>query len=196
MNHRRLIAIVGGIGSGKSVVSQVLRCMGYSVYDTDSHARTLMHQDEVRHAVEGRFGNVYASDGRLQRDKLARIVFADPAALQDLNAIVHPAICRDVAQWAQGRAVSFVETALLEQSGLRQVVDEVWRVQAPQDLRETRIMRRSGLNIREVRQRIAAQRVEDVVVPTDKLIVNDGVMPILPQVINLLGDGHFFQPKT
>ena len=109
----RLIAITGGIGSGKSVVAHMVQVMGFHVYDCDSRAKSLMTgDDEVMRQLADAFGNdVFMEDGSLNRQHLSAVAFADKQALAQLNAIVHPATARDLQRWAaeqerQGDATS------------------------------------------------------------------------------------------
>lgn len=189
----KLIAITGGIGSGKSVVARLVQVMGHEVYDCDSRAKALMTEnDEVRHLLIEAFGKeTYHNDGTLNRQHLSEVAFGDDKALARLNGIVHPATARDMQQWAQrqadnGARVAFVETALLRTAGLERLVDEVWHVTAPANVRIPRVMARSGLTEQQVRERIAAQSVEDALATGEHPIINDDVTAVLPQVLNLL----------
>ena len=116
-----IIAITGGIGSGKSVVSQVLRVAGYPVYDCDSNAKLIMDKDEeMQKQLADSFGSDVVVNGVIQRKVLASLVFADRNKLEKLNAIVHPAVRRDIKRWeeTQKSDVVFVETAILKESGV------------------------------------------------------------------------------
>lgn len=188
-----LIAITGGIGSGKSVVSRVLRVMGFEAYDCDSRAQELMVNDEqVKRELVEAFGELtYLPDGTINRPHLSAVAFADPSALARLNGIVHPAVARDIQRWARqqaesGACAAFVETALLRTAALDAVVDSVWHVTAPVEVRVDRVITRSGLTEQQVLDRIAAQATEDAVAPGEHVIINDGHKALLPQVMELL----------
>lgn len=188
-----LIAITGGIGSGKSVVATMVKVMGFDVYDCDSRARALMIEDaDVRRQLVDTFGEqVYLNDGSVNRQYLSAVAFRDDMALARLNAIVHPATASDMKRWAarqmaDGATAAFVETALLRTAGLDREVDRVWHVTAPDDVRVARVMVRSGLSDGQVRERMAAQAVEDSIADGEHVIINDNKAAVLPQVIRLL----------
>ena len=189
----KLIAITGGIGSGKSVVARLLQVMGYEVYDCDSRAKGLMTADaDVRRQLIDAFGaEAYCADGSLNRQHLSAVTFGNQEALSRINAIVHPATANDLARWAADKAAcgskaAFVETALLRTAGLDRVVDGVWHVTAPDRVRIERVIKRSGLTAEQVRARMSAQAIESTVAPGDDVIVNDDVHALLPQVEQLL----------
>ncbi|MDE6528621.1 MAG: dephospho-CoA kinase, partial [Muribaculaceae bacterium] len=137
---------------------------------------------------------------------LAEEVFGDLLKLKRLNALVHGAVKQDILRWrgsmAAGgyrRDVVFVETALLKQSGLAAIADGVWEVTAPIETRVLRAMKRDNSDRAGIEARIRSQEqtgrdaecressaVEDAAV---KIIDNDGVKPVLPQVLGLLGIG-------
>ena len=188
-----LVAITGGIGSGKSVVATIVQVMGYEVYDCDRRAKALMTENnDVRQQITDAFGSEsYHADCSLNRQHLSAAVFADKVALAHLNGIVHPGTAADMKRWAQscadlGDRVAFVETALLRTAGLDRLVDEIWHVTAPHDVRIPRVMLRSGLTAAQVKERIDVQQIEENVAPGEHVIVNDGIKAVMPQVIQLL----------
>lgn len=156
------VGITGGIGSGKSTVCRLFAAKGIPVYDSDSEAKRLMAA-ELRGAIEARFGRDIYREGELDRGRLAAIVFADSQALADLNAIVHPAVMRDFAAWAERQTADYVvlESAILYEAGLENAVDRVVAVLAPVELRVERACRRDGADPEAVRRRIAAQMDDD-----------------------------------
>lgn len=91
----RSIGITGGIGSGKSVVSSLLRVMGYPVYDCDEEARKVMHYPSVKASLVDTFGTAVFKNGMLDRKEMANRVFGNKEQLLRLNAIVHPAVRTD-----------------------------------------------------------------------------------------------------
>lgn len=187
-----LVAIAGGIGCGKSVVSRIVETLGHEVYDCDRRAAAIMDEDAGlrRMIAEKVHPGSLAADGSIDRKRLSEIVFGDYEALQRLNAIVHAAVRDDLALWASRRSgkLLFVETAILYQSGIDRMVDAVWQVDAPVDLRIERVMARNGVSREEVMARMASQDryVADRIHPSTFLIVNDGVEALLPQIEALL----------
>lgn len=182
-----LIAITGGIGSGKSVVSKMLTSMGYPVYDCDSRAKALMDKSEE---IQLRLCNEVLSDcvidGKIDRKRLAEKVFKDKEALNRLNQIVHSSVRIDLMTWSglNQSEIQFVETAILYQSGIDEMVDQVWDVDAPFDLRIERVMKRNSMSREDVIDRITSQE-EFVPENLHRVIVrliNDGTQPMLPQV--------------
>lgn len=187
---RRIVAVSGGIGSGKSVVCRILATMGFDVYDCDSRARILMDNScEIKRSIADRISGTVIVGDVIDRRLLGSIVFSDPEKLDALNRIVHGEVIRDVKRWIGTRTVAFVETAILYQSGLDRIVDQVWTVEAPVHERIRRVCKRSGgLSIDEVVARIKAQEsfVPQALHPCVRCITNDGVEPLLPQLLHLL----------
>jgi len=128
------VGVTGGIGSGKSTVCRLFAQKGIAVYDSDAAAKRLMQEDgALRRQLAGRFGEGTFRDGQLDRAYLAGIVFADPQALADLNALVHPVVMRDFDAWAARQEGSYVilESAILFEAGLEGSVDKTVAVLAP-----------------------------------------------------------------
>lgn len=170
------VGITGGIGSGKSTVCRLFAARGIAVYDSDAEAKRLMKEDgALRRRIAERFGaEVYAGD-ELDRACLAGKVFSDPAALADLNAIVHPAVMADFAAWATRQTGDYVilESAILFEAGLEGSVDRTLAVLAPLELRLERTCRRDGCDPEQVRRRMAAQTDDDTLcAKADYTLVN------------------------
>lgn len=199
MTHQRtkVIAITGGIGSGKSVVSRLLRTMGYTVYDCDERAKHVMIADaQLRDELTSLFGaDTYLLDSHgsiaLNKPYLSAQIFGNASLLSQMNACVHPAVARDLMAEAallpQG-SVFFFESAILYESGFDRLVppDEVWVVSAPLDLRISRAMLRDGTTRQKVLARIAAQMPqEEKERRASHIIINDDQHSIIEQVRQL-----------
>ena len=191
---RRLIGICGGIGSGKSVVSRLLRLKGQTVYDCDYEARILMESDaEIKCRIRDEI-SADVTDGEKAPDRrlLAEIVFSDEQARLTLNSIVHGAVRADLIRKAAAFAGDrfFVESALLAESGIADLCDAVWRVEADTDVRLAAIMRRDGCDLRQARMRIRSQEAERMAIDrySDRLsvIYNLDDNSLLRQIDNLL----------
>ncbi len=186
----RRIGITGGIGSGKSVVSHLLRIMGYPVYDSDTEARRLMQSSpEIRQRLSARFGDDIYIGEILNRPLLAKRAFGNPEQMARLNAIVHPVVLDDFVRWSERHSASlcFVESAIMYESGFDRLVDEVWAVTAPEALRIKRVMRRNGLSERAIRERMAAQMSEpERLKRATRVLVNDEETSVIQSLVALL----------
>lgn len=177
-----LIGITGGIGSGKSTVARALKRMGYPVYDTDSEAKRIITENaEVRRQMELLFGEEVYDGKRYRTELVAQRVFADKSLLKKLNAIVHPAVCRDLRQWLtqQGSTICFVECAIIWESGVASECDKIAEVTAPLETRIERTIRRDGTSREAVARRIASQMPDEERLARANIILrNDDSTPI------------------
>ena len=184
------VGITGGIGSGKTTVCRLFAQRGVAVYDSDAAARRLMCAGGPLAAeLVRRFGTgVYRRGRELDREFLARIVFSDPAALADLNGLVHPAVAEDFVAWAGRQPGDYVilESAILFESGFDGFVDRTVAVLAPVDLRVARACQRDGCDAEAVRRRIAAQTDDDTLCRrADISVVNISLDDLGPTVDEL-----------
>lgn len=185
----KLVGITGGIGAGKSVVSQILRTMGFPVYDCDVRAKVIMDSDtNIHNELCRQISPRVVVDGIIDRRLLSEIVFNDASALQCLNAIVHTAVENDVRHWSDAckSAIAFVESAILYRCRLVNIVDAVVEVSAPTELRIERVIKRSKLTRQEVLSRISSQVFSEKQHPRTYYIINDNTEPILPQLHQIL----------
>lgn len=165
----RVIAITGGIGSGKSTVAALYRAQGVPVLDADAISRALTAPDgEALPAILEAFGPaMFQADGTLDRAALARLVFgADPSPLARLNAILHPLIrlrmlaMLDAYRKADAPAV-LLDVPLLFETGMDQLADAVVCVTAPLASRLRRLRRRDGLSREAALSRIRRQNTAE-----------------------------------
>ena len=158
-----LIGLTGPIGCGKSTVARMLGHLGAAVIDADALARAATAAGEsTLGPIRSRFGDaVFAADGTLDRAALGRIVFADPAALVDLEAIVHPRVRQLVvaaldAAAGSGAPFAVVEAIKLVEGGLADRCDEVWLVDCPESVQRERMAGR-GMPADDIERRMGAQ---------------------------------------
>ena len=177
----KVIGLTGGIGSGKSTVSQFLAELGATIIDADKIGHEVLKPDtEVWREVVVTFGKqIVTANGTIDRKKLGTIVFSNPEARAQLNQIMHPRIYEMVkAQLAeyqrQGTNVVVVEAPLLVEADWTLLVDEVWVTTAAEDTVLKRLRERTGLSEAESQARIRSQlppeekiKSADVVIDTD-----------------------------
>ena len=190
-----LVGLTGGIGSGKSTVAELLAGRGAAVIDADDLARrAIAHGTDGFDRVVETFGReILGPDGDTDRSRLAAIVFADPARLRELEAIVHPEVARLYAEalepFRDTDRIVVYSVPLLAERGLADGFDVVVVVVADIDRRIERLRDR-GMTPEQVRERAAAQLSdEERARVADVLIDNDGGLERLaPQVERLWND--------
>lgn len=185
------LAITGNIGSGKSVVARIMETMGVPVYDCDSRAKMLMVSDAyIVKELKRMFGcECYDESGALDRKYLASRIFVDECNVKRVNALVHPAVIRDFQLWAAKQCTDIVavETALLYESKMIDVVDKVLVVWADKETAIERTIARSGMTRTQVLGRMQKQiPADDLLLLSDYSIYNGGNSPVLPEVVSLL----------
>lgn len=181
-----IIALTGGIGSGKSYVCKLLAERGISVYDCDAHAKELMRTSQsLQQQLSTLIGDDVFRDGVLQKSILAAYLLRSEDHVQAVNAIIHPAVAHDFEQSGQ----AWLESAILFDSGFdkRTHIDKVVCVTAPEDVRIHRVMVRDGISRDKTLEWIERQLPqEEVLRRSDYEIINDGIHPLAPQVDHLL----------
>ena len=158
------LGLTGGIASGKTAVAAMLREMGFAVLDADSLAHKLIEPGQPAYdEIVREFGaSILDSGNRIDRVKLAGIVFSDPAKLARLNAILHPrvesVIHEQFAEWSRNgtRDAAFVEAALLIEAGYHKNLDGLVVTWCRPDQQLARLLAR-GFTDEDARRRIAAQ---------------------------------------
>ena len=173
-----IIGITGGTGCGKTTLLNEIQKLGGLVLDCDAIYHELLQQDTAMlSAIENRFPGV-VEDGSLNRKKLGNIVFADEAALLDLNAITHAAVKQEVLRQLESQPnLAAIDAIGLFEGGLAELCDATVAVTAPVEARITRLMSRDGISEDYARKRIAAQH-EDSWYQThcDHVLENDGTL--------------------
>jgi len=182
------VAISGLIGAGKSTATDVFKTLGIRCYNSDVMAKTLM-KNKLRPEIELILGNAsFLHDGELNRDYIAGKIFSDESLRLKLNSIVHPAVKEDFIRWSemQNSPYSIIETALLQESGIIDIVDKVILVTADEEERVQRTIQRDNTDKESVRRRIKAQTIQSRLLDSaDYIIDNSENRLIIPQILEI-----------
>lgn len=189
----KLIGLTGGIGSGKSTVAAIFSTLGIPVYVADTAGKALMqHDPEVKAQLIALLGKeAYMDDGNLNSKWIASQVFPNPALLDQLNAIVHPAVARDVAHWImlpENSQAPYLlkESALLFEEDLTASLDAIILIVASEAERIRRVMERDQVTEAQVVSRIKNQWPDEQKIPlADYVIYNDSGRSLIEQVMDI-----------
>jgi dephospho-CoA kinase len=184
------IGITGGIGSGKSTVCSIFSHLGVPVYTADERARWLIGSSEkLRQEIIREFGQEAFKEGIYDRSYMAEQVFSDPERLKILNRLIHPVVAEDFLAWAGARSNECYilhEAAILFESGAYKLMDRTLLVDAPEELRIARIMKRDQTSRASVVLRMKNQWPTDKIRSmADRIINNDEKTLILPQILQI-----------
>ncbi|MFU8832427.1 MAG: dephospho-CoA kinase [Wenzhouxiangella sp.] len=157
-----LVALTGGIASGKTAVSDRLAALGAAVVDTDLVAREVVEpgQAGLDRLTEAFGENILTSERQLDRQRLAEVIFADPDQRRILESLLHPLIearTRELIQARSDAPYVVVVVPLLVESGLFDDADRVVVVDLPEEIQLERLRKRGGISVEQARQMIASQ---------------------------------------
>ncbi len=162
-----IIGITGPTGAGKTTALNELEKLGGVIIDCDAVYHELLKSNmALRSELENRFGGLTDANGDFDRKKLGAVVFHDPAALADLNAIAHRhvvAAVKDILAGAEGEKIPIaaIDAIALFESGLAQLCDATVAITAPPEIRVERIMAREGISREYAQSRVNAQNPEE-----------------------------------
>jgi dephospho-CoA kinase len=186
-----IIGLTGGIGSGKSTVAKLFETMGCAIYNSDDRAKELYFKPVIKKAVIDLLGSEsYVNETTLNRDYISKKVFSDTNLLQQLNAIIHPAVKEDFVQFQSNFPLNTIiikESALLFETGIYKDLNYNILVIAPIDLKIERVMQRNSFSKTEIEQRMKAQWSDEQKSPlANAIISNDNQTALTPQVISII----------
>ena len=191
----RLYGLTGGIASGKSTAARYFAERGVPIIDADRLARELVEPDQpALEEIARRWPEVVAADGHLQRQALADVVFNDPGARRELEAILHPRIRAETLRRAQelastGHAYAVYEAALIFETGGETALDGVILVSASPETQHARLAAREGPSAKDVEKRIAAQLpLQEKRRRARWILENDGTEQSLREQVNALDE--------
>ncbi len=184
------VGITGGIGSGKSVVSDVIRLLGYPVYNSDIRAKELSDTNPIiRQSLVALFGPAIYTDNHLNRPLLASHLFQNSAQRKAVNAIIHPVVFADFNKWCavQHTSLVFAESAILVESGFSALMDKMIVVDAPHKLRLQRVVERDAVTMEQAQKRMEAQMDSvDLCKRADYVIYNDNEHLLISQIVDTI----------
>ena len=192
-NSMIVLGITGGIGSGKSVVLQLLAQQPDSVIlEADSLAHRLMEPGHIayRRIVETFGHGILAEDGTIDRVRMGQVVFQDPECLEQLNRIVHPEVKKSIRgrirrAKARGVRLFVIEAALLIQDGYRNICHEIWYIHTDREIRIQRLLASRGRTREHWESVLASQPEEEFFFRnTDWVIENSGTEALLAEHLN------------
>jgi dephospho-CoA kinase len=175
----KIVGLTGGIGSGKTMVAKYIQSLGIPVYIADDEAKKIMEMKVVIDSLTHAFGNEILENKKINREKLAQLVFNNPEKLQKLNSIVHPKVKKHFDDWVakhKDHPLVVKEAAILFESGSYKDCDAIITVTAPIETRLQRVMERDKTNKEAVLKRMQSQWTDEQrIVKSDYIIHNISV---------------------
>lgn len=156
----KIIGLTGGIGSGKSSIAKHIESLGIPVYIADTEAKKILDTADVIAKVIALFGDDILENGKIDRKKIAALVFQDPEKLKKYNAIIHPEVYLHFQNWVKQHnnyPLVVKEAAILFESGSYKDCDKIILVTAPKVNRIQRVMKRDAVTREAVEQRMSHQ---------------------------------------
>ena len=187
------IGITGGIGSGKSLVCEVLEKLGVSVFYADFEAKkiTKFHPEAIS-GLKKICGDEIYQNGVLDKKRLASIIFSDKTILKQVNDLIHPLVTAEFLKLSEERSSQpyvIEEAAIMFESGANELMDSIVSVTAPEQLRIERVVKRDGTSVEQVKDRMKNQIEESERIDrSDYVINNDEIEMLLPQIIKIHED--------
>ena len=157
---RYVIGLTGGIACGKSAVSHVLRGLGAGIIDADRIGHEVLYagQEAYSQVVQAFGQEILNEQGEIDRKRLGAMVFAEKKKLSQLNSITHPHIINNIVKQIEaGDGIIVLDAALLFETDLDALCDEIWLVMAKKEEQLRRILLRDGLSRQEAERRVQSQ---------------------------------------
>lgn len=169
-----VLGVTGGIASGKSTLTTVLKEKGAFIIDADIISREILKAGEPGYEkVKKAFENCFLPNGELERSMLAKEVFTNKESLKILNEITHPLIIRKIKEiLCDTSGLRVIDAALLFETGLNSLCDEIWCVTAPVSERIYRLKIRNGYTREEAEKRIASQKDDEEICALSDVVIS------------------------
>lgn len=183
----KIIGLTGGIGSGKTTVANYIKSLGIPVYISDVEAKKVMESPQILSKIQTAFNDNIVTDNKLDREKLAAIVFNQPEKLKELNAIVHPAVKIHFENWIQqhkNEPLLIKEAAILFESGSYKDCDAIIAVVAPLETRIERVIKRDATTREKIMQRINNQLSDDDRIARSQYVITNTTLEDTQNQVN------------
>lgn len=186
------LGLTGGIGSGKSTITQMFRLLGVPVYVSDDRSKFLTQNNPVIiQGLKHLLGDYIYKDGLLDKKLMASLIFNDKDLLNEVNHLIHPVVFQDFADWVKsyeqiGTKYVVNEAAIMVESGNYKQMDKLLVVTADVETRVRRVIARDCVTEQQVRSRINNQISDDVKVAlADFVIRTDDTHFVLPELLRI-----------
>lgn len=184
-----ILGITGGIGTGKSTLTEIFRSLNYPAFNSDLEAKRILNQEALQPELIKLFGEEVIKNTQVDRKLIASQVFSDASKLEELNALIHPKVGEAFEKFKAKHANSpliIKEAAILFETGIYKQNDYNLLVTAPEDLRIQRVIQRDEISEAEVQQRMRNQWPDEKKIPlADFIIDNSGEHFLIPQVLSI-----------
>lgn len=186
------LGITGGIGSGKSTISQLLKLRGIPIYISDVESKKLTETSPIiQHKLIRAFGSKLYKNNKLNKPLFANIIFNDKEKLALANSIIHPEVDKHFNQWCVQKAKQYplagLESAILYESGMVKLTDKVLLIYTPIEERIKRTMARDNISLEKVMERMNNQDAdENKLRKADYILYNDEKQSVIKQIEYLL----------
>ncbi len=187
------VGITGGIGTGKSTVAKIFKQLNIPVFDSDLAGKEALEAQDVIDEISSNIGSNVVVENKIDRKKLAAIVFHNIDKLNTLNSIIHPKVGMMFNEFINNHKSTsqyiIKESAILIETKLYKKLDYLIVVTSPTELKISRVMKRNGISREEVESRISNQLPEsDKVNLADFIIDNSGEVSVIKQVMSIHDD--------
>ncbi len=183
------VGITGGIGSGKTVICNIFRCLGIPVFEADLETKKLLDEDKsVKEGLIRLFGQgIYMPNNVIDRKKLASIIFNDEVALQKVNNLTHPVVREKFESWCMLQHSPYIihEAAILMESGFSKLMDHTILVVSNTEDRIQRVMKRDNVNREQVLERMSKQMDDTKKIKLADTVIYNNQEILIPQVLNI-----------
>ena len=182
------IGLTGGIGAGKTTVSNILKSFGTPVFNSDNISKELLNNNKIiiQNIIKS-FGDSIICNNRIDTNSLAKIVFSSKQKLSVLNNIMHPHVIREFDEWLEKQNSKYIikESAILFESNTHKNLDKIIVIKSPLRIRIDRVMKRDGRSKNDIKQIIKNQMKESEYIQYADYVINNDHELLLPKIIQL-----------